>query len=277
MRRIMLTVAYDGTNYCGWQYQPEKMTIEGVLNEELSRFLNEEIKVIGASRTDAGVHAEGAVCVFDTDSRIPGEKFSYALNQSLPDDIAIRKSQEVDPSFHPRKVATKKTYRYSIWHDEFPLPTNARYTHWVYTELDVEAMKKAAKHFVGEHDFKGFCSANTQAETTVRTLYDVKVCENQTECDFNDRACDFRPNNDVISNAETGKKNYHGQIDIYVTGNGFLYNMVRIIAGTLIEVGQGKIKPEEMSAIIKSQDRSLAGNTAPAKGLTLVRYEIFDR
>lgn len=265
----MLTVAYDGTNYSGWQFQPGKMTIEGVLNEELSRFLNEEIKVIGASRTDAGVHAEGAVCVFDTKSRIPGEKFSYALNQSLPEDIVIRKSEEVDATFHPRKIATKKTYRYSIWHDEFPLPTNSRYTHWVYTGLDVEAMKEAAKYFVGEHDFKGFCSANTQAETTVRTLYDVAVCakeiaESGQTCPESGQTC------------TESRRTYHGRIDIFVTGNGFLYNMVRIIAGTLIEVGQGKIIPSDIPSILESGDRSLAGNTAPAKGLTLVKYEITD-
>lgn len=130
MKRIKMTVAYDGTDYSGWQIQPNKKTIEAELNRELSRLLKEDIKVIGASRTDSGVHAEGAVCVFDTESRIPGEKFSYALNQSLPPDIRIRKSEEVDLSFHPRKVPCRKTYRYSIWHDEFMKPTNQRYTHW---------------------------------------------------------------------------------------------------------------------------------------------------
>lgn len=286
MRRIKLTVAYDGTEYCGWQFQPGKPTIEGVLNEELSRLLNEEIKVIGASRTDAGVHAEGAVCVFDTSSKIPGEKFSYALNQSLPADIVIRNSTEVARDFHPRKIATKKTYRYSIWHDEFPLPTNSRYTHWVYTKLDVEAMKDAAQFFVGEHDFKGFCSANTQAETTVRTLYEVKVCygTENVDCFGGTEKSECRggtEKSECCGETEksecrggTKKRDYHGRIDIYVTGNGFLYNMVRIIAGTLIEVGQGKITPSEISSIIESGDRSLAGNTAPAKGLTLVKYEI---
>ena len=261
MRRIMLTVAYDGTDYCGWQYQPNKPTIEGVLNEELSRFLNEEIQVIGASRTDAGVHAEGAVCVFDTESKIPGEKFSYALNESLPETIVIRQSKEVEPDFHPRKVATKKIYRYSIWHDEFPLPTVSRYSHWVYTDLDVALMKEAAGYFIGEHDFKGFCSANTQAQTTVRNLYDVRVCVSDKEY-FDESA--------RLGN----RRNYNGRVDIFVTGNGFLYNMVRIIAGTLIEVGQGKIAPSDIPSIIESKDRSLAGNTAPAKGLTLVKYEI---
>lgn len=248
MRRIMLTVAYDGTSYSGWQIQPNNPTIEGVLNSELSRLLGEDIKVIGASRTDAGVHAQGAIAVFDTNSRIPGEKFSYALNRSLPEDIVIRKSQDVPCDFHPRKTKTAKTYKYSIWHDEFVLPTNRLYCHHIYTKLDVKAMEKAAESFVGEHDFGGFCSINNQTETTVRTIYDMKVLKGS-----DDR-----------------------QIDIIVKGNGFLYNMVRIIAGTLIEVGQGKISPCEMDAIISSKNRDLAGNTAPAKGLTLVGYEFLE-
>ena len=255
MRRIKLTVAYDGTDYCGWQYQPGKPTIEGVLNEELSRLLGEDIRVIGASRTDAGVHAEGAVCVFDAESKIPGEKFSYALNRSLPEDIVIRASCEVSPDFHPRRTASRKTYRYSIWHDEFMLPTLSRYTHWVYTPLDIEAMKQACEYFAGEHDFKSFCSVHTQAESTVRTIYDMHI---EAGGDFN--------------RAFT-KPRYYGKIDIFVTGNGFLYNMVRIIAGTLIEVGQKKLLPENICDIIQSGDRSCAGNTAPAKGLTLVGYD----
>ena len=245
MRRIMLRVAYDGTAYSGWQLQPNAETIEGVLNRELSKLLKEEITVIGASRTDAGVHAEDAIAVFDTESRIPGEKFSYALNIGLPDNIVVRKSAEVPADFHPRKTATKKTYKYSIWNDTFPLPSRRLYTHLVYTKLDTGKMAEAAGAFVGEHDFAGFCSANTQSLTTIRTIYDMKVVGGE----------DPR------------------QIDIYVTGNGFLYNMVRIIAGTLIEVGQGKILPEDLPEIIASGDRNRAGNTAPAKGLTLMKYE----
>lgn len=245
MRRVMLTVAYDGTSYSGWQIQPNAQTIEGVLNSELSELLGESIKVIGASRTDAGVHADGAIAVFDTNSRIPGEKFSYALNRSLPDDIVIRKSQDVPSDFHPRKTATRKTYRYSIWHDSFELPTKRLYTHHIYTKLDIDAMKKSCSYFLGEHDFSGFCSINNQTESTVRTIYDIKVCQ-----------------------AEDNR-----QIDIYVTGNGFLYNMVRIIAGTLIDVGRGRIKLDDIKGIIDSCDRDKAGDTAPAKGLTLVGYE----
>ena len=277
MRRIMLTVAFDGTNYSGWQIQPNKETIEGVLNRELSRLLNEEIKVVGASRTDSGVHAEGAVCVFDTESKIPGDKFSYAINQTLPEDIRIRNSKEVDITFHPRRVNSRKTYRYRIRHDEFPNPLDARYSYHVYTKLDIEAMRKACEFIKGKHDFKSFCSVHTDVDTTVRTVYDVHI--------------DVTPDKRLLqmsglmkSAGESGAMRSGGEsaagrirpeiIDIYVTGNGFLYNMVRIIAGTLIEVGQGKIKPEEIPAIIEACDREKAGPTAPAKGLTLIGYRM---
>ena len=273
----MLTVAFDGTNYSGWQIQPNKETIEGVLNRELSRLLNEEIKVIGASRTDSGVHAEGAVCVFDTESKIPGDKFSYAINQKLPEDIRIRNSKEVDITFHPRRVNSRKTYRYRIRHDEFPNPLDARYSYHVYTKLDIEAMRRACEFIKGKHDFKSFCSVHTDVDTTVRTVYDVHI--------------DVTPDKRLLqmsglmkSAGESGAMRSGGEsaagrirpeiIDIYVTGNGFLYNMVRIIAGTLIEVGQGKIKPEEIPAIIEACDREKAGPTAPAKGLTLIGYRM---
>ncbi len=259
----MLTVAYDGTNYSGWQIQPDKETVEGVLNRELSRLLGEDIHVIGASRTDAGVHAEGAVAVFDTESVIPGGKFSYALNQSLPDDIVIRKSQEVAGDFHPRKRDCRKTYRYSIWHDVFPLPTISRYTDWVHYPLDLEAMRKAAGYFGGEHDFAAFCSAAADVDSTVRTIYDIHIENPDTNVIFGDGGYEESGN----------EREYHGRIDIYVTGNGFLYNMVRIIAGTIIEAGEGRIAPEDIPGIIASCDRSRAGDTAPAKGLTLVGYE----
>ena len=277
MRRIMLTVAFDGTNYSGWQIQPNKETIEGVLNRELSRLLNEEIKVVGASRTDSGVHAEGAVCVFDTESKIPGDKFSYAINQTLPEDIRIRNSKEVDITFHPRRVNSRKTYRYRIRHDEFPNPLDARYSYHVYTKLDIEAMRRACEFIKGKHDFKSFCSVHTDVDTTVRTVYDVHI--------------DVTPDKKLLqmsglmkSAGESGAMRSGGEsaagrirpeiIDIYVTGNGFLYNMVRIIAGTLIEVGQGKTKPEEIPAIIEACDREKAGPTAPAKGLTLIGYRM---
>lgn len=293
MRRIMLTVAYDGTEYAGWQIQPNKETIEGVLNRELSRLLNEDIKVIGASRTDSGVHAEGAVCVFDTMSRIPGEKFSYAINQTLPGDIRVRNSKEVDIDFHPRRVNSRKTYRYRIRHDEFINPLDSRYSHHVYTKLDIDAMMKACEYIKGKHDFKAFCSSHAEVETTERTVYDVHI-EVAPDKKLLQMSGLMKSRTEIIANAPGGASDNEGGtikgqriqygvidprtapglIDIYVTGNGFLYNMVRIIAGTLIEVGQGKINPEDIPSILESCDREKAGPTAVAKGLTLMGYKM---
>lgn len=247
MKRVMLTVAYDGTAYSGFQVQDNAPTIEGVLNRCLGELLKEEIKVIGGSRTDAGVHALCNVAVFDTNARMPGEKMSYALNQRLPEDIRIRKSEEVAPDFHPRHCDSRKTYEYRITNAEFPIPTKRLYTHFTYTPLSAERMEKAAGYLVGEHDFKSFCSAGSQVESTVRTIFAVQVQK------------------------ESGKTG--DEILIRVTGNGFLYNMVRIIAGTLMEAGKGAWEPEHMKDIIEAKDRSAAGPTAPACGLMLTDYE----
>ena len=243
MKRIKLVVAYDGTAYHGWQLQPGALTIEGELNKALSRLLGEQIKVIGASRTDSGVHALGNVAVFDTESRIPAEKLSYALNQKLPEDIRIQSSCEVEPDFHPRHCGSRKTYEYRILCREFPQPVKRLYSYFTYHKLDVKRMQEAAAYLVGEHDFKSFCSVNTVVESTVRRLDSVAV-EEQGE-----------------------------EIVIRVRGNGFLYNMVRIIAGPLMEVGMGKTEPEELPGILNALDRQAAGPTAPACGLTLVQYE----
>ncbi len=249
MKRIKLVVAYDGTNYCGWQVQPNATTIEGVLNEKLSQLLEERIEIIGASRTDSGVHALGNVAVFDTKSRIPGDKMKYALNQRLPDDIRIQESEEVNADFHPRYCDSQKTYEYRILNRSMELPTERFYAHYSYRNLDVEAMKAACVYIVGEHDFKCFCSAGSQVKETVRKVYSLNVSKEE----------------DLIK--------------IRITGSGFLYNMVRIIAGTLMEVGTGNKKPEELEAIIESKERSLAGPTAPARGLRLIRiaYKGSDR
>ena len=150
MKRIKLTVAYDGTNYCGWQIQDNGITIEEVLNRELSKLLQEDIKIIGASRTDSGVHALGNIAVFDTTSRMPAEKISYALNQRLPQDIRIQKSEEVAEDFHPRKVETRKTYEYCIYHAKFANPILEKYSYFVYVLLDLKKMKQAAEILVGE-------------------------------------------------------------------------------------------------------------------------------
>lgn len=246
MKRVLLKVAYDGTNYHGWQIQPNVPTIEAELNIALSSLFKEDIKVIGASRTDTGVHALGNIAVFDTESRMPAEKVSYALNQRLPQDIRIQKSMEVPLTFHPRHCNSRKTYEYRIYNSPFSQPIYRLYSYFTYVPLDIERMQLAAEYLKGEHDFKSFCSANTVVETTVRTIYDIDVLKNEN----------------VIS--------------IYVTGSGFLYNMVRIIAGTLMEVGRGNISPEYVQEIILKKSREYAGPTAPACGLTLVKYEFDD-
>ena len=241
MKRIKLVTAYDGTNYHGSQIQNNGETIEGVLKMELSSLLKEEIQIIGASRTDAGVHARGNVFVFDTESRIPSDKFTYALNARLPEDIRIQESEEVPLDFHPRHQDTVKTYEYRVLNRKLPLPEYRLHAHFTYETLNIERMQLACKYFIGEHDFASFCAAGSQVESTVREIYDLHV----------------KKEGDLVT--------------ISVTGNGFLYNMVRIIAGTLLKVGSGHFAPEDMEKIIEGKDRSLAGPTAPAKGLTLVK------
>ena len=174
-KRIKLVVAYDGTAYHGWQVQPNAVTIEGVLNEKLTELLGEKITVTGASRTDAGVHSLGNVAVFDTTTRIPADKISYALNQRLPEDIVVQESAEVAADFHPRFCDSRKTYEYRILNRKFPIPTMRKDTYFYYRPLDVTAMQKAAEYLVGEHDFKSFCTVGAQVETTVRTIYALTV------------------------------------------------------------------------------------------------------
>ena len=238
----MLTVAYDGTNYCGWQIQPTGITIEEVLNQALSHLLKEEIHVLGVSRTDSGVHALGNLCVFDTETRIPAEKICYAVNQRLPEDIRVRESCEVAPDFHPRHCSSRKTYEYRIYQDTFPEPVRRLYTHFTYVPLDMDRMREGAAYLVGEHDFKSFCSVAAVVETTVRTILSITI------------------------------KRQGKEIVISVCGTGFLYNMVRIIAGTLMEVGRGSYPPEHVREILEAKDRQAAGPTAPACGLTLGNY-----
>ena len=244
MRRIMLRVAYDGTGYSGWQEQENAITIESELNKALSSVTGEDISVIGASRTDAGVHAEGAVCVFDTNSRIPAEKFSYAANTRLPEAVRVWESTEVEPDFHPRHCNSEKTYEYRIWNDDFDNPLMTRYTHFIYRDIDVDAMDRAAQCLVGEHDFKSYCSTKAEVLSTVREIVSIRVERDSVDSRL---------------------------IRITVTGKGFLYNMVRIIAGTLIEVGTGLRTVESVKTALEAKNREAAGPTAPAKGLTLKR------
>lgn len=244
MKRVKMVIAYDGTNYCGWQLQPNGITIEQVLNEKLSELLREPITVIGASRTDSGVHALGNVAVFDTQSRIPADKMALALNQRLPKDIVVQSSCEVPLDYPPRKQNTHKTYEYRILNRRIPLPAERFNSLFYYMPLDVDKMKQAASYLVGEHDFVSFCSVRNQAEDTVRTIYSLNLQEDE-----------------------------RGMITIRITGNGFLYNMIRIIVGTLLRVGTGYYPPEQIVSILEARDRMEAGPKAPAEGLTLIQIE----
>jgi tRNA pseudouridine38-40 synthase len=245
-KRIRLKISYDGTAYHGWQIQAGMTTVEGVLTDAVREAVGEDVEIIGASRTDSGVHSLGNVAVFDTDSPIPADKMSMVLNKLLPDDISIVKSDEVPQDWHPRKQDCRKTYEYHIYMSPVRIPVKRLYAHYTYYDLDVEAMNRAAEAFVGEHDFTGFCAAGSQATTFIRTIYACSVEKRGDEA--------------VIS----------------VTGSGFLYNMVRIIAGTLMDVGLGRKKAEDIPTIIDSLDRRAAGPTLPACGLTLVGYEYED-
>lgn len=246
MRRIKLIVAYDGTEYSGWQIQPEAPTIEMYLDKAIHELTGENVHVTGASRTDAGVHAYGNVAVFDTESTIPGDRFTFALNRYLPDSIVIQDSWEVAGDFHPRHCNTRKTYEYRILNTAVPLPQKRNFTWHVAGSVDIEKMREAAAYIVGEHDFKSFCCVRTQAESTVRTIYSLEVLQEGSE------------------------------IIIRIKGNGFLYNMVRIITGTLIQVGKGRFQPEYVKQMLEAKDRTVAGQTAPPQGLTLVGIEYVD-
>ena len=243
MHRIKLIVAYDGTDYCGWQIQPNGITVEEVLNRALSRLTGEEIRVIGASRTDAGVHARGNIAVLDTASTIPAERFAYAVNPLLPEDIVVVKSEEVPQDWHPRYQNSVKTYEYRILNREMPDPLKRKYTWHVSFPLDIDKMREAAEHLKGQHDFRSFCSVHTAVKSTVRTIYTL----------------------DIVKSGD--------EIIIRISGNGFLYNMVRIIAGTLAEVGRGFRTPEDVRDLLTAKEREQAGATAPPQGLTLIRIE----
>ena len=241
MKRFKLTVAYDGTDYCGWQIQPNGITVEEVLNRKLSELTGEKITVIGASRTDSGVHAMGNVAVFNSDTSIPAERIAYALNRNLPEDIVVVKSEEVPLDWHPRYQDTVKTYEYRILNREMPDPIRRRDTFFVSYPLDIGKMQEAAEYLRGRHDFKSFCNIKTDVEDTVRTIYDL----------------------DVLRDGDL--------ITIRISGNGFLYNMVRIIVGTLIRVGRGFYPPTRVKEILDAENRETAGATAPPQGLVLVK------
>lgn len=287
-KRILLSVAYDGTDYAGFQAQKSGVpTIEGELNRALTELTGVPVEVIGASRTDSGVHARCNLAVFDTESRIPPEKFAHAINVRLPDQICVQTSMEVPADFHPRRCSTVKTYEYRIWNAQMPDPMRRLYTYFSRYRFDIDKMREAAAYLVGEHDFKSFCSTYTSAKTTVREVLAVEVEEilpgyetalpgseialTDSE-NVSDSHSDAGPGSDSVSSAARMPR----EIVIRVTGRGFLYNMVRIIAGTLMEVGRGAKTPDQIPGILNACDRRAAGPTAPACGLTLVRYEILE-
>ena len=233
-----------GMSLIGWQKQPDKLNIQGTIEKAIEEITGEEVDLTASGRTDRGVHALGQVANFKTNSNIPIEKFPIALNTKLKKSIRILSAEEVDEKFHSRLTCKKKTYRYIINNSEYGTAIYRNLETHIPMKLDVKKMKEAVKNFEGEHDFKAFKSSGTSSKSSIRTIYKADVIQ--------------MPND---------------RIYIELTGNGFLYNMVRIIAGTLVEVGIGKIEPSEIDAIIKSKKRENAGKTLPPQGLYLVKVE----
>ena len=244
MRNIKLTIEYDGKEFNGWQKQPNKLNIQGNIEQAIKLVTGEEVELFASGRTDAGVHAFGQVANFKTNSLIPIEKIPIALNTNLKKSIRIVEAEEVDERFHSRLSCKRKTYRYVINNSSCESAIYRNLETYIPIKLDVNKMKEAAKYFEGEHDFKSFKASGTSSKSSVRIIYELEILEKA-----NDR------------------------IYIEVTGNGFLYNMVRIISGTLVDVGLGKIKPEEIQEIIDCKDRNKAGKTLPAHGLFLMNVE----
>lgn len=244
MRNIMLIIEYDGKNYSGWQEQPNKDSVQGTIQEAIKSITGEEVELIGSGRTDAGVHALGQVANFHTNTNIPIDKIAYAINSKIPNNIVINNAIEVSERFHSRYNSKLKTYRYIINNNEFPSALNRYREFHIPNKLDIINMKKALKYFEGSHDFKGFkSSGGNMKKTTVRTITEATL------------------------------KKDDGRIIIELTGDGFLYNMVRIICGTIVDVGLGRINADEIPNIIETKNRKMAGKTLPPHGLYLVKVE----
>ena len=241
MRNIKLTIEYDGKDFNGWQKQPTKLNVQGTIEQAIKQITGEDIELNASGRTDAGVHALGQVANFKTNSKIPIEKFAIAINSKLKRSIVIKKAEEVDERFHSRLSCKRKTYRYIINNSPEGTAIYRNLETHIPQKLDAEKMKKAIKYFEGEHDFRAFKASGTSSKSSVRTIYEANV---------------YQKNEKIM---------------IELTGNGFLYNMVRIIAGTLVEVGLGKIEPEKITEIIQDGKRENAGKTLPPNGLYLVK------
>lgn len=240
MRIIRLTIEFDGTNYVGWQLQPNGISIQQVVEEALAKLLGEQVRVYSSGRTDAGVHARGMVAAFRTERNLPLRAFSYGLNVLLPPDIVVHEAAEAAPDFNPRSDAKGKHYRYTIHMVRHRSPLSRHFAWQLRSDLDLDAMREVAGCFVGERDYAAFCASGSSVRTTVRTVFSVDI----------DQQGEF--------------------IHIDVKGSGFLRNMVRIMTGTLVEVGQGKIRPEAVHQLFLGQTRMDAGMTAPAQGLCLM-------
>ncbi len=242
LKRILFTIAYDGSDFFGWQKQPDEniRTVQGEFEKALGRFFKKNVECIGASRTDRGVHAMGQRAVIDIDTTVPTEKFPLALHSFLPEDISVVKAEDVSEEFHPRYDCVKKTYRYKIYNGKYRNPICRKYSEYCHVFLDEKKMNEVSKAFIGTHDFKAFAASGNSSKTTVRTIFDIDV---KREGEF---------------------------VVITVTGDGFLYNMIRIMAGTLMLAGTGKLDFDGLLKIIESRDRTKAGKTAGPNGLTLM-------
>ena len=242
MRNIKMTIRYDGSRYKGFQrLKDNDMTIQGKIEDVLSKMTSESIEIIGSGRTDMGVHAYGQVANFKTNSNLSIEKMLSYLYEYLPEDIVITNIEEVDERFHSRYNAKSKVYLYKIYNNKFHDPFLRRYTTHISKKLDIELMKEASKYFIGEHDFTSFASSKSKKKSNVRTIHSINIKED------------------------------NGLIEIYFEGNGFLYNMVRIMSGALIDVGHKKISPQDIKRMLEEKDRSKSSDTAPAKGLYLYK------
>ncbi|KRU28983.1 tRNA pseudouridine synthase A [Clostridium sporogenes] len=241
MKNIKLKLEYDGANYCGWQKQKNEkfITLQGTLEKAISNITKEKIEVIGASRTDSGVHAKGYICNFFTNTKIPPENLQKVINNNLPPDIVVLSSEEASSEFHSRFCSKGKTYEYTVLNSSQPIAIGRNYIFQFKDKLNIDNMKMASRYFIGAHDFSAFKTKGSSIKTSVRT----------------------------ISKFEINKKGDF--IKFIITGDGFLYNMVRIMVGTLIEIGLNKREPEYIKYVIKSKDRTKAGKCVPSSGLCL--------
>lgn len=243
MKNIKLVIEYDGKEYKGWQKQKDRLNIQGEIEQAIETITKEKVELIGSGRTDAGVHALAQIANFKTNSKLPVERFPYAINSLVKKSIRIKSAEEVDMNFHSRYACKQKTYMYTINNSKHGTAIYRNMQFHYQEKLDEDLMNEGIKFLIGEHDFKSFKASGTSSKSSIRTIYNARVWR-------------------------------EGElIKIELTGNGFLYNMIRIISGTLIEVGQKKIKPSDVEKILEAEDRNLAGKTLPACGLCLMSVD----